>query len=151
MTYKTRNLPYNSQHRGGFRTGRRINIGAANFTPRGNVRGGRLDGPTPPPAPLPFSPRKVTLTLTTLQTDVRYNITGNVLWATASSASSAAITVRFVKGGQISDAVDVAPGFRLFGVPFDYVLISNAAQAGVTLTLTYGDDPKAGAVEGDTV
>src|SRR6266516_2262978 len=122
MTYKTRNLPYNSQHRGGFRTGRRINIGAANFTPRGNVRGGRLDGPTPPPAPLPFSPRKVTLTLTTLQTDVRYNIT-----------------------------VNVAPGFRLFGVPFDYVLISNAAQAGVTLTLTYGDDPKAGAVEGDTV
>lgn len=116
------------------------------YTPRESVSyGGRP--PSSEPAPSPVIPRTQIIDLSVARTDSVLPIQGNILWAIAASATDATMTVKIEKGGERSDGMPCANDFRLAGVAFDRVLITNAVQAGKTLTLAYMNDPNPGDVE----
>lgn len=82
----------------------------------------------------------------------KVTINGNFFWVTAASASSVVAQIQLVaRDGTVSDLIDVGQGFRLFGVDYDAILVTSAAQAAAYLIITYGTDPLAGAVNGDTI
>jgi hypothetical protein len=149
MNYQVRQLPF-GRARGGSLTTRKINPAVTVYRTNRNA-GGPLT-PSTPAKPAPFVPRRQRLALDAQMTQFRVNIAGNVFWVTSASGTDAIAQVQFVQGSNVSDVVDIAQGFRMFGVEFDYVLITTAAaQAAKYLTITYGDDPTSRGVEGDTI
>lgn len=129
-----------------------MNVDAQRYTPRYNVRGGKIDAPTGTTASgrRGFIPRRQKIALDAQLTAQRFNIAGNAFWVTSASGSDAIAQVQFVKGSDVSDLVDIAQGFRAFGVDFDYILVTTAsAQASKYLIVTYGDAPPG--FEADTI
>lgn len=77
--------------------------------------------------------RVVELDLATARKDEKLNLQGTLFWAIDGTDSKVKITVKI--DDQINDAIPVYPGIEVSGIPFDQLYITNAAQAGKTITL----------------
>ena len=81
-----------------------------------------------------ISPKVLNLDLATAATAQIQAVQGSVLWLNWASTSTALIQVQF---NEQSDPLKWGPGNGVEGIPFDKVILTWAAQAGVTAQLAY--------------
>ena len=78
----------------------------------------------------------LTLDLATERGEEEVKITGTILWAISASDLDASATVKF--NTQAGEGVVFQRGLSIRGMRYDRLFITNAAQAGKTITLFYG-------------
>lgn len=78
----------------------------------------------------------IKIDLSVARNNERLKVTGNVLWAITASDLTAALNIKMNE--QISEGIDYAQGLVISGAQFDQLFLTNAAQAGKSITLFYG-------------